>query len=106
MNSEYEDLFKAISATRNTNNTYCLEASFSHLNKFFNIEISGIRNNHSYIGTLILLKDITQHKIDMDTIENNQRILIERERLASLGQMIGRYRSQLKNSDYVHFWSS
>lgn len=95
-NSDFKDLFDAISATRNNNTTCRLEKAFAHFNKYFNIEISSIRNDTSYLGTLILLKDVTQHKKDMDTIENNQKILIERERLASLGQMIGGIAHNLK----------
>lgn len=95
-NSDFKDFFDAIASTRNDNHTYRLEKFFSHLNKYFNIEISSIRNDNAYLGTLILLKDVTQHKKDMDTIESNQKILIERERLASLGQMIGGIAHNLK----------
>ena len=45
---------------------------------------------------IILFKDITQHKQDMETIKNNQDMLMERERLASLGQMIGGIAHNLK----------
>lgn len=94
--ADRQEFFEAIESTRKSYTTHNLERYFSHLNKFFNIEISSIRNDNSYIGTLILLKDITQHKKDMETIENNQEILIERERLASLGQMIGGIAHNLK----------
>ena len=94
--SKNEDFLKHISSTKNNDNTINLEQYFSHLGKFFNIEISSIRNNNSYLGTLILFKDITQHKQDMKTIKDNQEILIERERLATLGQMIGGIAHNLK----------
>ena len=42
------------------------------------------------------MKDVTQHKHDLQTIKNNQEILIERERLATLGQMIGGIAHNLK----------
>ena len=45
---------------------------------------------------LILLKDITQHMQDMETIKENQEMLVEKERLASLGQMIGGIAHNLK----------
>ena len=48
------------------------------------------------MGTIFLLKDITQHKQDMETIRNNQDVLMERERLASLGQLIGGIAHNLK----------
>jgi len=63
---------------------------------YFNIEACGIFTKNSFLGTLILLKDVTQHMQDMKTIQNNQNILIERERLASLGQMIGGIAHNLK----------
>ena len=85
-----EDLLKLISSTKHNNNTVNVEIHFSHLKKYFNIEINSIRNHSTYLGTLILFKDITQHKSDVKTIKDNQEILVERERLATLGQMIGR----------------
>ena len=57
--------------------------------KYFNIEVSGIFSKNNFLGTLILLKDVTQHVIDRNTIKDNQSMLMEKERLASLGQMIG-----------------
>ena len=47
-------------------------------------------------GILILFKDITQHVKDIKTIQNSQDLLVERERLASLGQMIGGIAHNLK----------
>lgn len=65
-------------------------------NKYFNIEASGIFSKNAFLGTLVLLKDVTQHVQDRTTIENNQNILMERERLASLGQLIGGIAHNLK----------
>ena len=91
-----EDFLNIISSTKHNNDTINLEKHFSHYGKYFNIEITSIRNNNTYLGTLILFKDITQHKQDMKTIKDNQDILIERERLATLGQMIGGIAHNLK----------
>ncbi|MCI9246220.1 MAG: hypothetical protein HFJ30_03715 [Clostridia bacterium] len=66
------------------------------LDHYFNIEASGIFSKGSFLGTLVLLKDVTQHVHDRTTIENNQNILMERERLASLGQLIGGIAHNLK----------
>ncbi|MGE5329182.1 MAG: histidine kinase N-terminal 7TM domain-containing protein [Deltaproteobacteria bacterium] len=57
--------------------------------KYFAIEITPIIKNNSHIGTIILLKDITQHKKDMELIQQTQNQLLERERLASLGELAG-----------------
>ena len=73
-----------------------LEASMKNEEKFFNIEISGIFEDKQCIGILLLFKDITQHVLDMRNLEKNQNILIERERLASLGQMVGGIAHNLK----------
>ena len=69
---------------------------FDSINKIFTIEISSIINKGNYLGTLILFKDITQHEIDKKQIEDNQEKLVEKERLASLGQMIGGIAHNLK----------
>ena len=78
------------------NQTNSIEFYHSNMNKYFIIEISPLYNKLSYIGALILFKNITQHKIDMETIKNNQDTLMERERLASLGQLIGGIAHNLK----------
>lgn len=87
---------EAINQTKSNDKTIRIERYFSQLNKYFNIEINSIKNKNTYLGTLILFKDITQHTIDMKTIKDNQDMLIEKERLASLGQMIGGIAHNLK----------
>ena len=76
--------------------TESFELNVKDLKKSFNVEISSILNNGQILGILILFKDITQHKKDMETIKDNQNMLIERERLSSLGQMIGGIAHNLK----------
>ena len=76
--------------------TIVLEEPLPSIGKYFHIEINSIVNNGSFLGVLILLKDITQHMQDMDTIKENQDMLVEKERLASLGQMIGGIAHNLK----------
>ena len=66
------------------------------VNKYFNMEMNNIKNKNNIIGTLILFKDVTQHMEDMKIIKSNQDVLIEQERLASLGQMIGGIAHNLK----------
>ena len=85
-------LVKAKSSTK----TISFEKYFEALDKYYNIEISSIMNKDTFLGTLILFKDITQHTIDMKTIRDNQDLLIEKERLAGLGQMIGGIAHNLK----------
>lgn len=67
--------------------------------KYFEISAQPVistKGRKKVIGTLIIFKDTTQHMLDMQTIKNNQDILLERERLASLGQLIGGIAHNLK----------
>ena len=66
------------------------------LNKYFNVELTFIVVNEQFLGILVLFKEITQHINDMQSLKNNQDLLIEQERLASLGQMIGGIAHNLK----------
>ena len=89
-------LDRLLSTTKNTIKTQSLTTHFDKLNKYFNIEFSSLNNNKTFLGTLILFKDITQHIEDMQTIKDNQDSLMESERLASLGQLIGGIAHNLK----------
>ncbi|HPQ48110.1 MAG TPA: histidine kinase N-terminal 7TM domain-containing protein, partial [Clostridia bacterium] len=62
----------------------------------FNIEITPIFSGQSYLGTIILIKDITELKNQMEEIKRSQEILMEKDRLASLGNLIGGIAHNLK----------
>ena len=81
---------------KDTDDIKTLEKYFANIDKYFHIEITRIESKGNFLGTLILFKDITQHTIDMQTIKDNQDMLVEKERLASLGQMIGGIAHNLK----------
>lgn len=91
-----KNLIKIISEIRKKDTEYSNIIYFKKYNKYFNVEINNIKNKHSIIGTLILFKDVTQLEMDKQLIKNNQDILVEQERLASLGQMIGGIAHNLK----------
>ena len=59
------------------------------------------------IGELTLAFNKIQEmtKKNIEQIHSSQDMLVEKERLASLGQMIGRNCPQFKNSYNVYFWS-
>lgn len=78
------------------NQTIVLDRFDKNLNKYFSVEISGIVSNRNFLGILILFKDTTQHMLDLQTISDNQETLMEKERLASLGQLIGGIAHNLK----------
>lgn len=87
----------AIQKAMASNETVSFKIHIESLDKYFTIEISTLYNNDIFLGTLLLFKDITQHKLDMQALKDNQDILIERERLASLGQLIGGIAHNLKS---------
>ncbi len=81
---------------RKTNKLYKVNAKIADENKYYNIEIRGIYERKRCVGILVLFKDITQHISDMEELKLNQNKLMERERLASLGEMIGGIAHNLK----------
>ena len=94
--TEIKKIIHYMDLTKNTNKTYTIDKENKKTDKFFHIEISSLTSDNTNIGTLILVKDTTQHMKDLRTIENNQSLLMERERLASLGQLIGGIAHNLK----------
>ena len=99
-----QKLENALQSSSINSNTVSFEVHFDNINKYFNIEVSSLVNNNIFLGTLILFKDITQHEEDLKTIKDNQDMLVERERFASLRSNDWWYCSQLKNSNNVYFW--
>ncbi len=89
-------LKNALQSVSMSSKTVSFETYVDNIDKFFNVEISSIVNNKMFLGTLILFKDITQHMHDLEEIKSNQDMLIEKERFASLGQMIGGIAHNLK----------
>ena len=89
-------LTSTLKKCRTYNETVLVKKEFKIKHNYFNIEASGIFSRRSFLGTLILLKDVTQHVLDKQIIEDNQSMLMEKERLASLGQMIGGIAHNLK----------
>ncbi|MDE5831174.1 MAG: histidine kinase, partial [Clostridia bacterium] len=90
---DLEDILQKVSVSSKTTS---FEVHRESVDKHSNVEVSSIVNKNVFLGTLILFKDITQHIHDLNTIQDNQDMLIERERFASLGQMIGGIAHNLK----------
>ena len=89
-------IISALKAIIDSNETLAFEIEFNNIKKFLRLEINSIKSDGIFIGSLILVKDLTQHYQDLKAIQNSQSMLIERERLASLGQMIGGIAHNLK----------
>ena len=95
-NIDSEKYEKAFEKIKDSNETVKFEQKVVGLNKYFTVEINTITQKREFLGKLILFKDITQHKEDMLEIRRNQDMVVERERLATLGQMIGGIAHNLK----------
>lgn len=90
-------LENSLNRVKHSSETIVFEQHFKKINKYFTVEINNILVKRNSLGILMLFKDITQHKLDMQALKDNQDILIERERLASLGQLIGGIAHNLKS---------
>ena len=91
-----DKLKEALNEVKNSSKTVIFDKKFDTYNKYFHIEINTITSDGNFLGTLVLFKDTSQHMKDMETIKNNQDMLMEKERLASLGQLIGGIAHNLK----------
>lgn len=60
--------------------------------KYFEIDIHPVkaaRKKSEYVGTLLLFKDITQHKLDMKELKEKQEIIVKQGQLVSIGELAG-----------------
>lgn len=63
----------------------------------YSVEYTPLLEKGQLPAVVILFRDVTQHVLDLQAIQENQAIILERERLASLGQMIGGIAHNLKS---------
>ncbi len=87
-------LYSLIKKSRKEKNIQTVEfhASKNNLNKYFDVDISPVSSklkNTDYIGTLLLFKDITQHKEDIKQIQEKQDIIVKQGQLVSIGELAG-----------------
>ncbi|MBF8982617.1 PAS domain S-box protein [Lutibacter sp. B2] len=64
--------------------------------KYFQVQANPIILNSEYLGAVLVFKDITVYKKNLELIKQNQFQLIEKERLLSLSQLIGGVAHNLK----------
>ncbi len=98
LNVNANELTKILDLVRYKGETFVIEKNIvlDDYNRFFTIEISPIHSTKTVVAFVMLFKDITEHKKNIEAIKEQQAILIEQERLASLGQLIGGIAHNLK----------
>ena len=63
---------------------------------YYSMEFTPLIIENEYCACIVILRDVTQARNDMEEIKRNHAMLIERERLASLGQLMGGIAHNLK----------
>jgi signal transduction histidine kinase len=63
----------------------------NNFDRYFQVDIHPIkaRQTTQYIGTLLLFKDITEHKNDIKLIEDKQEVIVKQGQLVSIGELAG-----------------
>jgi PAS domain S-box-containing protein len=89
----YERLDEAIERSKKENKKVVEDynVNIKDKEKFFEVDIQPIlsKSNTDYIGTLLLFKDVTQHKEDIKAIEEKQNIIVKQGQLVSIGELAG-----------------
>jgi len=96
------NLISAIGSCRNSFSRITYEQSLSqNINgeteiKYYMVEITPLITEGKIGGFMTIFKDVTQMKVDMQKMQENQVKMMENERLAFLGQMVGGIAHNLK----------
>lgn len=95
--SSYKDsLIKIISESRYNNGFIEISVSNKAKVSYFQVQSNPIIIKNEFFGTVLVFKDITLYKNNLELIKQNQLQLIEKERLISLSQLIGGVAHNLK----------
>lgn len=79
-----------------TGESVIFEHNLAEKDEFFTVEIIPIIHNNNKLGTIIMLTNITQHKKDLSLIKEQQQKITDKDRLSSLGNLIGGISHNLK----------
>lgn len=96
------NLISAIGSCKNSHSRITYEQSLSRVNngdteiKYYMVEITPLIMENKIGGYMAIFKDVTQMKVDMQKMQENQVKMVENERLAFLGQMVGGIAHNLK----------
>ena len=95
-------LLAAIESCRASNTTISYEHSILHqvneelVKRYYMVDITQLISEGRSVGFVIFFKEVTKLKESMERLQNSQTRLMEQERLASLGQMVGGIAHNLK----------
>lgn len=96
------NLISAIGSSRNCHSRITYEQSLSRVIngetviKYYMVEITPLIMESKVGGYMAIFKDVTQMKVDMQKMQENQVKMMENDRLAFLGQMVGGIAHNLK----------
>lgn len=101
-NTAIYDLTSAAESCRSSLSTIFYEQSIivrekdAAVKRYFITEVSPVILKRRYAGCIVIFKDVTQLKNSMQELQESQTRMMEQERLAFLGQMIGGLAHNLK----------
>lgn len=73
-------------------------------NKIYKVEIKSIVNNDIFLRFVMILKDVTNTYEIIEELQNNQDMMANREKFATLGQLISRNCSFIKVANFCVIW--
>ena len=93
-NDSYEKLALQIEECKNKkeNQRYFFNIVKSEdITKYYDVDISPIfaKKNRDVVGILLLIKDVTQHMLDIKELEEKQEIIAKQAQLVSIGELAG-----------------
>ena len=92
------NLISSVESSRESRSSIAYEQSIvadGHLH-YYMVEVTPLIMNKVIVGFSVIYKDVTKLKESMQKLQNSQKRMMERERLASLGQMVGGIAHNLK----------
>lgn len=101
-NENSNKIFEACKAIKNSSET--IKFDIKKDEKIFKIEIKSIVNNDIFVRYVIISKDVTHTYEMIEELQNSQDIMANREKFATLGQLVSRYCSFFEISNFCYFW--
>ena len=104
---EQEDINKILEACRKikySNEIIKFDIKTKRDHRIFKIEIKSIVNNDIFLRYVMICKDVTNTYEIIEELQNNQDMMANREKFATLGQLISRNRTFLKISNLCFIW--